>query len=358
LLARWKQPPGRDMLHGEWMPLDARDDAPVARAVDELALRGETELPVEVERAWIRLIARHTRTHFGPGLLELARDGACAAALRAEALRALVQLRPAGLLATLHATLFDSAAEVRAATLEAFQAVAPEAALPLLENALGGALLERRVAYAGLAKLDLARADELFLGELEKLRAGYVPLEAALDLVRAAESRSAELVQEALAARVELHKQDPALARFADCLYGGDAERGREIFRGRAALECLRCHAAEESDTALIGPRLEGLGARATRLEIVESICDPNRRFALGFQGTLVFLEDGTPLEGQVIEEAAQQIKLRQVDGSVVAIERSEIEAIKAGLSAMPTNLTQYLTREDMRDLVEYLKSL
>src|SRR5690606_6488417 len=101
---------------------------------------------------------------------------------------------------------------------------------------------------------------------------------------------------------------------------------GREIFRGKGELECLRCHAVA-GEGGVVGPALDGVGARNARFALLESICDPNRTFAPGYQGTLVFPADGTaPVEGLVIEDTPERIVLRKADGSQVDIARSEVE--------------------------------
>jgi quinoprotein glucose dehydrogenase len=235
--------------------------------------------------------------------------------------------------------------------------IAPDEALPILERALAASILERRVGYQGLAKTPGERVDEILAVELIALDHGERPPAIALDLVLAAEARSAGVLKSLLSARSEARKQDEKTAGYLDSLYGGDKESGRKIFREKAQLECLRCHVAED-EGGVVGPNLKGLGVRSTRQAILESIVDPNRVFAPGFRGTVVFQHDGPPIEGVVVEDVPDHVTLHKSDGSRVTIARDAIEGTKPGISSMPTNLSEHLSRGEMRDLIEYLSQL
>ena len=354
LLLDWRTPPRLDPFHGEYLPRGERESAFLAPAVMRLAPSMEAATS-ELRRQWITL-ASNERVSAACELLERwARAQDDEPRVRAAALRALGTLAPANLVDVLRATLFDTNSDVRAAATEALVAARPDEAPALLEGALSGSVAERRVAYAALARLSDERSLQLLATELEKLDAGLVPAEAALDLVMACEQRKAPLLQSLLDARAGRRARDPKLARYLDSLHGGDAQRGLQLFRAKNELECLRCHIAEGTEGGLIGPSLAGLSQRATRLEMVESICDPNRRFAAGYQGTVVFRTDGTLVEGVLVEETEALVKMRTADGAVAEIPKTEIEGTKPGISSMPANLTDHISRQEMRDLIEYL---
>ncbi len=358
LLGRWKDPTGRDNFDGEYRTYVPRPDAFVPGLVRDLAAKDLLDADPEIARAFVGLAERVRATELAPRLTALARDPARDAKLRAGALHALGVLRPADTVETLRAVLFDAASEVRAMSVQVFQDVAPGEALPLLQNALTASVAERRVAYAGLARMKDPAADALLVRELTKLDAGLVPAEVALDLVVASEKRDTPELKTLLEARMTKRAADEKLARYADAVYGGDAARGRDIFRGKGELECLRCHAVA-GEGGIVGPALDGVGTRNARFALLESICDPNRTFAKGYQGTLVFPADGTPpVEGLVIEDTPQKLVLRKADGAQIEFARAEVEGTKPGQSAMPANLVDHLSREEMRDLIEYLTTL
>lgn len=357
LLAAWTNPPGRDRFHGEWMPLDPRDGAVISRLVPTIGARLDDATPDDVLRAWIRLAASRGVRDVTPQLVAIARDAGRAADARADAIAALGEMPPEGVLELLESTLFDPAPAVRAATITAFLSVAPDRALPLLESALARSVEERRAAYQGLARLPQPRVDEILIRDLTELDAGRLPQAIALDVVEACEARSNDALKARLDTRSAPRRPDVKTANYLDALYGGDARRGRDVFRGKSALECLRCHTAE-NEGGIVGPNLKDLAKRSTRLAILESIVDPNRTFAAGYQGSIVFKKDETSVEGLVVEDVPDHVKLRRADGTEVVVPRAEIELVKPGLSAMPTNMSENLSRDEMRDLIEYLTTL
>ncbi len=357
LLARWANPTGRDGFDGEYREHEPRTAAFVPDIARNLGARGLADAPSDIARAWVRLVEKVDAQELAPTLTVIVRETLRDAKLRADALHALGVLRPADLLDTLRGQVFDAQSDVRAMTIQVFQDVAPEEALPLLENALTASVAERRVAYAGLARLKTTQAEALLVRELTKLEAGLVPAEAALDLVIASERRDAPALEALLDARATRRATDEKLAKYADCAYGGDVARGRDIFRNKGQLECLRCHAVA-GEGGIVGPALDDIGARRSRFELLESICDPNRTFSPGYQGTIVFPKDEPPVEGLVIEDTPERVVVRKADGVQVEFARADVEGTKPGISAMPANLTDHLSREEMRDLIEYLATL
>src|SRR5262249_12072445 len=149
-------------------------------------------------------------------------------------------------------------------------------------------------------------------------------------------------------------ERDAALAPYLHGVFGGDATGGDAVFH-RADLDCTRCHATEEGESARVGPNLHGLGRRLTHLQILESIVAPNRRTAPGFEGTVLFVVDGTSLAGRVLEETPEQVVVQNARGEVYEVPASSIESRRADLSAMPEGLAKGIARTEMRDLVEYL---
>ena len=358
LLGKWKQPHGRDLLLGLWRPLPARDDGFLPGIVESLAEEQIAFAPESVTRAWVELAGQYKVANVAGLVRDLALDPKKPEKLRVAALRALDSIAPADFRDTLKQALGDSLDAVRAAALTILLRVAPDEALPFLAAATHGNRDERRAAYAALATHPSPQAGELLAGELQRYAAGLVPGEVALELVEACEKRAAQ--KPALDALRAPRAADALVAPFLDGLLGGDAERGRAIFKNKTEVSCLRCHriaqeGVENAEGGQVGPNLAGVGKRLTRLEIVESIVDPNRKIATGFQSTVVFLREGAPLEGIVFEESEKELKLRDKDDRVHVVAREDVETTKTGLSPMPADLTKFLSREELRDLVEFL---
>ncbi len=359
-------PGGRDPFLGEWRPRPPHDGSFLPAIVTGLAPRvlGATVedcAPASVAAAFVHLAGETAATDLGPGFGALALDRARPAVLRAAAIAALAKLEPVDLETTLSATLFDSEGAVRAASLRAYQAAFPGKAVPLLAAALRAETLEeRRVALQGLASVADPAADDLLTGELDRQRLGLFPAELALDLTVAIEARSSEKMKALLAARDAARKAaDAAVADYLDCAFGGDSARGRKVFRENASLTCLRCHKVSDdaaaADGGIVGPDLAGIGRRMSRLQLLESILDPNRSLAAGYAGVVFTLSDDTYVEGSIVRETAESVRVRKADGTEADLATAQIAGRRQGLSAMPEGLKQYVTREDLRDLVEYL---
>jgi len=367
-MATWTAPAGRDPVTGSWRPLPADDGAFLADLVEQVlsehGLEAVAASPAAVLEAWMHLVTA-TRAASGEDLLErVALDPEQPDPVAVAALESLGELASPRLARIIERMLTERGPRVRATSLQLLASISPEAALPLLERAATeGGPAERRAAYKQLCRTAPARAELVLAAELERLEAGELPAELALDVVLAAESLDSERLDGALAARSPALPEAPAeVAAFQDCLSGGAAPRGRRTFVLRADLECMRCHGDPESEDAtegrLVGPDLRGLGGRATRLEILESIVAPNLRIADGFGGQQLWLKDGSVVEGRVLEESGDVLRLLDPAGEVRELPSDEIETRRASLSAMPQGYGELLTRAQMRDLIEYLAGL
>lgn len=359
-LARWTKPGGRDPFLGEWRPRPAYEGAFLPELVASLEGPLLGDAPSGVAAAYVKLAGETGARELAPRFTIVALDPTRDAKLRSAAITALAKFAPADLETTLTSTLFDPEGSVRAASLAAYQDAFPGRALPLLERALAAdSIEERRVALQGLGRIGDPAADELLLAALERQGLGLFPAELALDLALAAEARPGEKVGEAVKSRSEARKSaDEKLAGYLDCQYGGNAENGRKVFRENASLACLKCHVASDGDGGIVGPKLEGIGKRLSRLQLLESILDPNRVLSAGYEGVMFSLVDDTYVEGAIVSQTPEVVRVRQADGTEVDLAESEIAGRRKGLSAMPDGLRQFVSRENMRDLVEYLGRL
>ena len=111
-----------------------------------------------------------------------------------------------------------------------------------------------------------------------------------------------------------------------------------------------------------MGPKLDGIGKRQTREQLLESIVWPNRRIAQGFETVALTLRDGSEAKGTVKSEAGGVLTLETTleDGTVAArpIRASEMVRRERGPSAMPEGLAESLSPRELRDLVEFLATL
>jgi len=72
----------------------------------------------------------------------------------------------------------------------------------------------------------------------------------------------------------------------------------------------------------------------------------------------MVFLKNGDSQAGVLKSETPDELVLNSPDNGLVTLKKSEIKSRKAALSPMPEGLGQILSKDDLRNLVQYLSSL
>ena len=147
------------------------------------------------------------------------------------------------------------------------------------------------------------------------------------------------------------------LGDYREALVGGNAERGREIFTGRVDVSCRRCHKNDKSGGD-VGPDLSRIGIDKTREYLLESIVDPNKQIAKGFETAILAMADGKIHAGIVKNDDEEQLRLQLPDGRLITVKKSDIEERTVGKSGMPEDLVKKLSKFEIRDLVEYLSTL
>jgi len=357
MLGAWEHPSPRDRVLGMWRPTPPRPAAPASEALRRHlagALKGSEGVRALAGQVAARLGIREVI----PELESLLKDSAQPAEARANVLPALVALDAPNLEATARRALADPAPEVRAAarTLLA-QREAPDA-VSLLGQALEkGQRIERQAALAALATLRDPAAVGLLAGALEQLLAGRFPADAELDLLTAAAKRNDPTLAEKLAAFEARRTPDDPAAAYRECLEGGVAARGRQLFFERSQLSCVRCHRVQGTGGD-VGPDLSKIAIDKPRTYLLEAVVAPNKAIAKNYESVVVLDIEGRTHTGVLKAEDDRKLTLVTAEGAQVTIAKDRIEARKAGKSPMPEDITKYLTKAELRDLVEFLASL
>lgn len=141
-----------------------------------------------------------------------------------------------------------------------------------------------------------------------------------------------------------------------------EAEKGRSFEKGKAAYmaaQCYKCHrfAGEGGDT---GPDITGVGNRFDLRYIAESLIVPSKAISDQYLATQVLTKDGEIITGRIMMEDDKELKLR-TDPFALApavIPKSEIQQRQlAKVSEMPQGLINVLTKEEILDLIAYMRS-
>ena len=219
-----------------------------------------------------------------------------------------------------------------------------------------GSIKEKQNALMTLGTMPGSAPDEILSQWLDKLIAKQVAPELQLDVEEAAAKRSNSAIKD------KLHKFEASLdprddlRSFRECLVGGDAKEGRTAFFEKPEASCVRCHKFGD-EGAEVGPNLTGIGARQTREYILESIVFPNKQIAQGFETTVLTLKNGTTYAGILKSETATALEINSPEDGLVKVNKTDIKSRDRGLSGMPEELRQIVSREDIRNLVEFLSS-
>jgi len=357
-LADASKPPALDRVTGLWRPTPARPAAEAAGALSTVLsnlLRGKSD---PVRRAALRAAGPLPLTGSGPPIFALLADVARPAETRYEALRALDRSADGRLNEAIDLAVKDADPEVRVEGQRLLARLRPAEAVPVLTEVLQrGDVREKQGAFATLGGMPPGPADDLLAAWLDRLDAGKVPPEAALDLLEAARLRSSPAVSSRLRVRDAALSKDDPLASYRESLVGGNAVRGGKVFAEKAEVSCVRCHKVKDKGGE-VGPDLTGIGKRQDRRYLLESIVAPGRQIAKGFETLVVATVDGQVRSGVLKEETAETLRLISADGQPIVIPKEEVEEKKSGPSAMPDDLIKYLSKSELRDLVEYLSSL
>ena len=131
-----------------------------------------------------------------------------------------------------------------------------------------------------------------------------------------------------------------------------DIARGREAF----LKACSACH-THQGVGGKVGPDLTGIRHQPADA-ILLHILVPNYEVAPNYQTLSVVTQDGRSLSGWLATESESSLTLRTAAGSEETVARSQITSLVAsGVSLMPDGLEQTMAKDDVANLVAFLKS-
>ncbi|MCH2115366.1 MAG: c-type cytochrome [Pirellulales bacterium] len=139
----------------------------------------------------------------------------------------------------------------------------------------------------------------------------------------------------------------------------GSAARGAILFP-QQKLQCVRCHVAGHTD--VLGPDLTRLGTDVSSESLVESLLNPSKVIAKGFETSVITTIDGVLIVGQIISQDDKRILVRVASEptKTQTIPAADIdETVLSKTSSMPDNLPDQLnSRQEFLDLVRYLMEI
>jgi putative heme-binding domain-containing protein len=138
---------------------------------------------------------------------------------------------------------------------------------------------------------------------------------------------------------------------------GRNFEQGRAMFSQAA---CFKCHRFDRQG-GLVGPDLSAVGKRYNDLNLLESLLEPSKVISDQYEATTFILDSGKAITGRVVNLVNDQylVSENMLDpGKLTGVKTGTIEEkIASKVSMMPAGLLDTLTKEEILDLVAYLRS-
>jgi putative heme-binding domain-containing protein len=108
-----------------------------------------------------------------------------------------------------------------------------------------------------------------------------------------------------------------------------------------------------------VGPNLSNIGSVRTERDLLEAIVYPSASFVRSYETAAVITKAGDDFIGVLRKDGDDEIILATGPNSEVRVARADIAEIRPGkVSVMPGGLDQQLSRQELADLVAFLKAV
>lgn len=135
----------------------------------------------------------------------------------------------------------------------------------------------------------------------------------------------------------------------------GVPSRGAQIFFGSAA-QCETCH-TYHGQGGDVGPDLTTIAVKYGKPEILDALLHPSKAIAHGYDAWLIETKDGL-LESGFLLADGDPVVLKDTAGKRHVIPADEIESrTKQTVSTMPDGVALGLSKQDLADLLEFLRT-
>ena len=133
----------------------------------------------------------------------------------------------------------------------------------------------------------------------------------------------------------------------------GDPAKGKAVFK----TNCSICHKLEGVG-ADFAPNLYAL-SNQTKINLLTMILDPNNTIAAGYEGYTIETVDGKTYAGIIRNENASNFTLKSPGDVIQIIQKSNIKSMSPmSRSIMPEGFESSINKDDMANLLTYLKTL
>ena len=361
-LEEWNEPPVLDKVTGRYRKFDLSkrqiDTNAVGQLISQLADSSDPELTAAAMSAATALEIQLPTS----ALLEIVESDANDSDVRIAALKSLQSQQYPELPGIVKNAFNDADPKVRIQALKMLADFAPNDVAEIVRKVLeqSGNNAERQSAVVLLGKNSGEAADGVLLDLIRQMSAGAAK-EVWLETIEAATVRS-EVNGEIAAALGKFREQradhpSDIVREFQECLTGGDAARGSDVFMTHLEAQCIRCHRIGKTGSN-VGPNLQEIGSKKQADYLLRSIVAPSADIDKKYRTQVVELTSGKTAQGLLLEQSESTMTLVDSQGKKTVIDRNDIDDVfEQSISIMP-EMKKALSRREIRDLVAFLQTL
>ena len=241
---------------------------------------------------------------------------------------------------------------VKLAALRVLNLIPSTAVSEYLVEQWPGLTKEIRDAAVRVFMSDTARMRVLITAmEQNKIAANSVSFWTGIALMQVADDKLRERARAVFSKNAEEAKRI-AKAYQAALEQRGDAEKGKTVYMQN----CAVCHQVKGQYGVAFGPDL-GTIHNWKKEDILANILDPNLSIMAGYDLWEIILNNGESLQGIIAGETASAITIKNMGNFEKTISRQDIKSLKSlSISAMPVGLEKNISKEQMADLIAFLR--
>ncbi len=136
----------------------------------------------------------------------------------------------------------------------------------------------------------------------------------------------------------------------------GEIRRGQAIFNSPKAA-CSSCHRIGYLGGDL-GPDLTSIGSSRTGRDLLESVIYPSASFVRSYEPWIASTADGEEYSGVLRRDTPEEVVLVTGPGAETRVPRSQMAELRLGsVSTMPAGLDEQLSKQELADLLAFLKN-
>jgi putative heme-binding domain-containing protein len=357
-LSTWAKPSVLDRVDGRFRGEVTRDPGPVRDRAGDPLIRLMSNSDNAIRLSAVKATGKLKISAGSQALFTRLRTDADPT-VRAEALKALAVMENEQIDDAIKQALADKEKSVRVVALDLLSKteMPEEMMIALLSNVINTRTTEeKQAALITLGSLRSERAGKVVDTLLTRMSEGKLSPEIQLELSEAIDSLGVDSLKARYQEITSTLSSDSLAAAYKSALAGGDLDKGRNLFFRDQAAQCMRCHSYNDYG-GNAGPRLNGVAARLTPEQLLESLIEPSARIAPGYGIVTVELNNGKSVAGILQQERTDAIILKVGDRPDTVINKTNIAKQTSAPSSMPP-MRYLLTKRQIRDLMSFLTTL